>query len=297
MKCKLCGNKKIQLFYNGRPRRKVGVFIKDSRQYINCQNCFSIYQDLKNFNLKEHSDYFSSGTYSKQVNLKEKSKTTNFHTDLASASFHENVNYLSLFDFKSIYNKKILDYGCGAGNFLKFLYLFSENKSSIKIGIDPIYKFSKSKKIKGIKFVKNFQQADSFCKKYDLITSFSTLCTQPDISDIFSKINKRLKKNGLFIIGDINPLDIRLQNNSYNKIFFRDSCLNYISEEGFKKIAKKSGFKYLKTYYNERYNYENLLNYFSLTKLKLLGINKLNYKKFLESTNQSDYFFITFKKT
>ena len=115
--------------------------------------------------------------------------------------------------------------------------------------------------------------------------------------DIFSKINKRLKKNGLFIIGDINPLDIRLQNNSYNKIFFRDSCLNYISEEGFKKIAKKSGFKYLKTYYNERYNYENLLNYFSLTKLKLLGINKLNYKKFLESTNQSDYFFITFKKT
>jgi SAM-dependent methyltransferase len=148
MNCKFCLNKKIILFHIGRPRRKVGIFVKDFRKYIKCQNCFSIYQDLKNFNLKEHGEYFSSGAYSKSVCLKENSKTKNFQKDLASESFCENINYLSLFDYKSVYNKKILDYGCGAGNFLKFLYLFSENKSANRVGIDPIYKFLKVKKNK-----------------------------------------------------------------------------------------------------------------------------------------------------
>lgn len=147
-----------------------------------------------------------------------------------------------------------------------------------------------------IKFVENFKIADLVCKKYDLITSFSTLGTLPDIKDIFYKVHKRLKKNGLFVIGDVNPLDIRLQKNSYNKIFFRDSYLNYISAKGYKKIAKKLNFKYLKSRYLERYNYENLLNFFSQKELKKLGINKLNYVKFLEKSRQSDYFFMTFKK-
>ena len=296
MKCKFCGRDSIAVFYNGRPRKKVGVYIAEKRKYLKCRSCSSIFQDLSYFDFNRHSKYFSSGNYSKHVNLKSKSNSRNILKDLSSNSFRENVNYLSFFNFNLIYNKKILDFGCGSGNFLKFLYLFSNDNKSIKIGIDPIYKNIKLKNLSGIKFVTDLKKSDKICKKFDLITSFSTLCTQPQLNDLFKSFSERLKKNGLLVIGDINPIDIRLKNKRYNKIFFRDSYLNYVSEKGFKSLASQYRLKHLKTSFSERYDYKNLLRYLGLPFLKSIGINRLNYKNHVEKKGQSDYFFIVFQK-
>lgn len=296
MKCKFCRQNSIEFYYNGRPRKKVGVFIAEKRKYFKCKSCLSIFQDLSDFDLNRHSKYFSSGTYSNQVNLKSNLNSRNILKNLSLNAFRENVNYLSFFNFNLIYNKKILDFGCGSGNFLKFLYLFSDDNKFIKIGIDPIYNNIKIKNLPGIKFFTDLKKSDKICKKFDLITSFSTLCTQPQLNDLFKSFSERLKKNGLLVIGDINPIDIRLKNKRYNKIFFRDSCLNYVSEKGFKSLASQYKFKHLKTSFSERYDYNNLLRYLGLPFLKSIGINKLNYKNHVEKKGQSDYFFIVFQK-
>jgi 2-polyprenyl-3-methyl-5-hydroxy-6-metoxy-1,4-benzoquinol methylase len=106
--------------------------------------------------------------------------------------------------YKDISKSKILDFGCGSGEFIGYIsentsadvYLYDPSKNSLK----------RAKKLFLFKQEKLFQEIDSFKKhKFDIITILSVYKYIPDKRSFWQIMLDRTKIEGLLFIEVYNP--------------------------------------------------------------------------------------------
>jgi 2-polyprenyl-3-methyl-5-hydroxy-6-metoxy-1,4-benzoquinol methylase len=161
------------------------------------------------------------------------------------------------FQFKKfLKNKKILDFGCGWGGFLKQI---TEAKLLTGIELREECIAYIKKKIKKIKVTNNI---NNLYEKYDIITLFHVLEHIPYQIETLKKINKQLSKNGKIIIEVPSAQDFLLSLSEFKKFTFWSEHLILHTEKSLRIILKKSGFKKIQIKYHQRYNFSNHLGWF-----------------------------------
>jgi len=288
--CISCGKNKLIFFKKSKLRKRIFVYTKKKITIFKCKKCKSFFT-----NNKKQIGYFKNDVYRKSTdpffkkNLISK-KNANIYNDYFLT--HQFDHYKNLSKHSFFLNKKVLDFGSGTGSFLHLI----SNQTSFAVGIEQsntlrnIHKIIKKKS--NLYIFEDFLESDKVIKKFDIICCFSTIEHISDVSNLIWQFKERLVKNGKLLIGCINSQDYRLHNKKYYNIFFRDSCCNYFSEYALKNLLVNNGFKYLRTLFKERYDYDNYLKYKPYNKYYF---NKKNYIKTVEKKKVSDYMYLLFK--
>jgi SAM-dependent methyltransferase len=172
MHCKICSSieKKKNLKY-------IYSFLK--KKYYQCLNCGFVFQNPL------PSERFLKNIYSKEY-FKENYKKKNSKFDQRQIQYKFDKKYLSNY-FNDSKKRKILDFGCGNGNFLK---LFKAQKFG--------YEFNPSAKVHNS--VKRVLLKDVYKKKYDLVIMRGVIEHLLNFDNIVRRLCKCIKKGGLFYI-------------------------------------------------------------------------------------------------
>ena len=190
MKCKICNTVNSNIVYD---------YSYKNIKYYKCKNCLLVFQNPmpNNFKLREiyNKDYFKKNYYLSSKLLKLRKKQYRI----------DQSNILKFYDDNK--NNKILDYGCGNGEFLK---LFKSKKYGYEINKDAIVNENiirlDSKKV--TKF------------KYDLIIMRGVIEHLYNFDSVIRKLSKCLKKKGLFFIAatpNTNNLTFFLSKKNFNQ--------------------------------------------------------------------------------
>jgi len=153
-------------------------------------------------------------------------------------------------------NKKILDFGCGWGGFLKKT---KKAKSLTGIELREECIFYIKKNIKKIHISDNLNNLD---KKYNIITMFHVLEHIPYQIETLKKLKTKLLKNGKIIIEVPSANDFLLKLDDFKKFTYWSEHLILHTENSLRKILKVSGFKKIIIKYYQRYNFSNHLGWF-----------------------------------
>ena len=228
-KCPACKEIKSKSIWAGKARVGIkGDYSNSKTTSFICLKCKTIssHQD----EIYQESN-FSTGKYRQSVdggNVVSIKRYLNMH-------LMNTVNYISYLPIDAIENKKILDFGSGAGILLRLL------SPIISLGVGIELDKNLQYKRKNVINVSNFDAADKICNKYDLITCFSVAGQLHSIDETLQNLVNRLKKNGCLVIADINANDFLLHygKETYKKrFFFRQKLPKLLFRERFKNTAK-----------------------------------------------------------
>jgi 2-polyprenyl-3-methyl-5-hydroxy-6-metoxy-1,4-benzoquinol methylase len=160
---------------------------------------------------------------------------------------------------KFIKNKKLLDFGCGWGNFLNIIKN-AKLLAGVELREDCINFIKKiNKKI----FITN--NLNSLKEKFNIITVFHVLEHIPFQIQTLRALRSKLSKNGKIIIEVPSASDFLLSFNEFKdfkKFTFWSEHLILHTEKSLRKVLIKSGFKKIKIQYFQRYNFANHLGWF-----------------------------------
>ena len=145
-------------------------------------------------------------------------------------------------EIKKKFNKKkfsILEIGCNDGIFLKNF------KTKFHLGIEPAKNVADIARKNNIKIINKFLNLNvvekfNLEKKFNCIYSANVICHIKNLREIFSCVEKMLKKNSYFIFEDPYLGEI-LKKGSYDQIY--DEHIYYFSATSVEKIAKDHGLK------------------------------------------------------
>jgi 2-polyprenyl-3-methyl-5-hydroxy-6-metoxy-1,4-benzoquinol methylase len=157
---------------------------------------------------------------------------------------------------KILKNKKILDFGCGWGGFLKRT---KKTKSLTGVELRKECIFYIKKNIKKIIVSDNLNNLN---EKYDIITMFHVLEHIPYQIETLKELKKKLTKNGKIIIEVPSADDFLLKLKEFKKFTFWSEHLILHTENSLRKILELSGFKKINIKYYQRYNFSNHLGWF-----------------------------------
>ena len=195
-----------------------------------------------------------------------------------------NENLLRSYRFKSNFTKKkkILDFGCGWGD---FLMLLSKKNNKIMYGVEH-----RKQCLKILNKKKNFiikENLDFENIKFDTITLFHVLEHIHNPIELLKSLSKVLKKNGSIIIETPSADDILLKFNikEFHKFTFWSEHLILYNEILIKYLLNFCGFNNLKFFYHQRYDFSNHLGW--LIKRKPGG--HVFYKNFMKNKLKKEY--------
>ena len=160
---------------------------------------------------------------------------------------------LKLFS-KYFKNKKVLDFGCGYGD---FLYSVQNAKSLSGIELNKNY-IHEIKKKGGINIFSNINEVKG---NFNTITMFHVLEHLDDQINTLKKIYELLNKNGYLIIEVPHAKDLLLNNENFKKFSFWSEHLILHTEKSIKKFLDVAGFKNIKISYYQRFGLTNHLKW------------------------------------
>lgn len=219
MKCRLCGLNEFNQIYK-----------HHNDSVIRCQNCG--FGTLHPLPLKEvleqiydDQDYHDDKTQSDHIaDTKRKLKIVNSQVKLPA---------------------KILDYGCGTGNFIKQ----AKGLGYDVYGFDISHNSAKSaSEFSGCPVKSGAINAATFPKThFDLITSFDVIEHIEDFKQVILFWHKWLKPKGLLIIStpDLSSWDHRLFKEKWFGFTKIPQHINYFDRDSILKVLEKSGFEVL----------------------------------------------------
>ena len=272
--CPICNNKNILFVFKQNDKN---LNINGEFSAYNCQNCKCIFLNPRP-SFKELSKYYSSDKYYSlsKVNLSAKTK---LKIRLYEIYFNKEKNNLLLKLFFSplkfivrgtelIKNGKVLDVGCGSG---QFLYEMRELGMQ-PYGVEP----GEFDRASNEKYKLNIKNCELIYAKYqanffDVITMNHVLEHVPNPKETLLEIKRILKKNGKFIIGvpNTNSLAYKLFRKNWHQLDVPRHLIDY-SASNLTYLLKKTGFKIKKVRYNSR------PNQFVVSLYYLFGITKRN---------------------
>ena len=186
-KCYLCKSKKNFIRPGSvRDNKKLKIF--------ECITCGLVYLSSTKHIKKSH--YENSGMHNgKKPNVKNWLKE-NQPDDLRRYKFLKKI----------ITNKKILDFGCGAGGFIELALKSAKQVNGIELDKAVQDSFFK----RNLKVYTNYKDALQSLKKWDVITAFHVVEHLSDPIKEISKLSKLLNKNGKIFIEVPNSEDALL---------------------------------------------------------------------------------------
>lgn len=228
MKCNVCSSKKFKTFYyagfqpvseNVFLSKKIDAlnFPKEKVHIVVCKNCYHVYN--KNFNPKK-INYFKNYKYTAPVSKK-------FSQHLKSIS--------DLLAKNKILNKKILEIGCGNGEFLK---KFAKKYRCQAVGVDPSYN-GKLKFDKSVKFIKKKFDNKLDIENFDFIFCRQAIEHFENLENFLFNINKKLNLGGMIFL-ETPDLGWIIKNSSIWD-FYYEHC-NYFKFDTMKFFFQHFGF-------------------------------------------------------
>ena len=276
---------KRKKYFKNLNHKKLGLgkmtyaFSKKGYDYLECSNTGTLIvnprptrKDLSGFYKNSKSNEFWYEKFflpklSQRVNLTIKPK----------------INYLTK-NFKSYQKKRIIDIGCGSGDFL--VHLKKKWKHAKLFGLEPSDKMSKKFKDKEIVIINNVIEEFKPKKRFDLVTCFELFEHVFD-PDIFIKsLSDILSKNGLLYLSTLNAkgFDIKyLRENS--KSIYPPYHLNFFTIKSMRKILSSNGFKNIKIITPGMLDFDIILKNYNYVKDPVLSkiLQVLNKKKIISS--------------
>lgn len=266
MKCIICNKKKF---------KEISSSVRDSKDHkikccVSCGHC----QLDPIPSAKEEKIFYDENKQAKNINVKyeipilrERSK---FDTERRIKTVSKLISK----------KEKILDVGSGYGFFLEGLLKNNYNITGIEVSKE---RRKISKKISNAELLNvNLNNEKPSIGKYDLIVIFHVLEHVAQPINFLKKLRKYLKPKGRILVEVPNLLDFQINiNESYRKWYWQRAHLQYFSPNNLKIVLKKSGFKKIRIFGNQRYSIENMI-YWKLNnkpqiKIPTFTMNK-NYK-------------------
>lgn len=236
----LCGSVEIKERY---------PYVRDNQeiQVLECTNCNLVF--LSSFDHISDSFYEESGMLSGNVDLKNY-RIQSYKDDLRRA---EDLS-------TKVLGKRILDFGCGAGGFLKLI----NEQVEVAVGVELDRVIRKAINEEGITCYENIDEIEG---EYDVITMFHVVEHLTNPIEILQKIQKHLAPNGRLIIEVPNAEDALLT--LYNNRSFADftywSCHTYLyNNNTLRKIVEKAGLNVKVVKQLQRYPLSNHLYWLSM---------------------------------
>ena len=258
----------------------------------------NVYKDIhKNFyfldkTLTSNSKYYSEKYH--KFNPVNKSWIREFKgKKFKSTRVDDNFRRLKIFK-KYLKNKKILDFGCGFGEFANTTKKISKETCVFEKS-DICKKFIK-RKFKKIKIINTLNKYNNYFDSIFMIHTFHYL-DRP--LDYLINIKKKLKKKGKIILEVPHSNDILLSKykiQEFREFTFCIESLILHSKLTLLRFLKRSGFKNIKFFYFQRYNLSNHFGWIIKKKpgghryfKNLFNVKQQKmYEKFLVDNNLTD---------
>ena len=274
MKCYLCGSSDY-FVREGSCRDNLSLKIYE------CNECGLVF--LSDFSHIEDSFYEENGQSQSNEKINISNTISCIYTDRRFTNFSSKFR-----------NKKILDFGCGKGNFLKKLKNENISKELYSLEINESYRKSLEKDFIHYSSIEEIED-----NSLDCITMFHVLEHLPDPLSILNNLYLKLKKGGSLLIEVPNCNDILLKkyNNKAFKNFTYWSChLFLFNSVTIRSLINRTKFNVNYIEYYQRYSLSNHLYWLAEGKpggheiYSFLDDNDLNelYAKKLSLIGQTD---------
>ncbi len=245
--CQSCGSKGVIIFYEIESVPTNSCILLSSKEeamsYPNgnillgfCEKCGFISNAAYDTKLTEYSDrYEETQGFSPTFN--------DFHRELANC----------LIDRYNLYDKDIIEIGCGKGEFLSLLCELGGNRG---VGFDPAYDSDRgqSKARDRITFIKNFYSEKYLHYGGDFIVCKMTLEHTQSPFNFVTRLRRSIGDRSETIVFFQVPNVTRiLQNSAFEDVYY-EHC-SYFSPGSLARLFRKCGFDLLSltTAYNDQY--------------------------------------------
>ncbi|EMO24446.1 class I SAM-dependent methyltransferase [Leptospira santarosai] len=162
-------------------------------------------------------------------------------------------------------DKRLLDFGCGAGGFL----LKALKETSISEGIELELRLQEHYKEEGLKVWTNLEKVINTNRKFDIITAFHVIEHLTDPRKTISQLASMLSDDGELIIEVPNSNDALLvlyESDAFSKFTYWSQHLFLFNNDTLAKLIKQSGLKLNWIKQVQRYSLSNHLYWLSKKK-------------------------------
>lgn len=227
-------------------------------QTTNSENTFKVkdhFLTQKEFYLNKNSEFGYLETHPIPENLSEFYKSENYisHTDSSKSLFEKVYQKLKLYNIRYKFSKldhkengkKLLDIGCGTGDFIQFA-----QKKGLKVfGIEPNQKAIEIAKNKIGREGEFFDELSDTDETFDIITLWHVLEHIPDLNRTLIEIKSKLKSEGELIIAVPNykSFDAKFYQ-SFWAAYDVPRHLWHFSPEDFDRLMNHHGMKIVNKY-------------------------------------------------
>jgi len=244
--CYLCGSAH-------RVKRSGRVRDNATLEIFQCSDCGLVY--LSDFSHIHKNHYAESGMHEGKI------YDVNKWLNDTSADDERRFNY-----FRDVLiDKRVLDFGCGAGGFIEMAQKISTNVA----GIEPDRALKESFKNRGLTVWNSLEQIDENEKSWDLITSFHVLEHLSDPIKALKELSLLLAPNGTILIEVPNSNDALLTLygcESFQKFTYWSQHLFLFNTDTMCELVKKSGLTINWIRHVQRYPLSNHLYWLSNNK-------------------------------
>lgn len=253
MKCRLCGNEKCKVIYNGIIRNGgLGRYTTHNVPIYQCEECKVIWHDNQ---FDDMQQYYESKEYREE--LEGSSEEDKFY-ELHDKETLDKFQYTGTEIFR---HKVVADIGCGCGAFLDFL----AGVANDMVAIEPSETYRNVMNEKGYKTYAYMTEAfNDYKNKIDVVTSFDVIEHVENPRNFIQEIYTLLNNGGNAIIGTPTdaPIMRKLLGEIYEqKILFSTQHLWIFSEDNLRLLAEQEGFSNIEIKYFQRYGIGNMMGW------------------------------------
>lgn len=225
-------------------------------------------RDNKKLKILECNDcglvYLSSTTHIKKLHYEKSGMHNGIKPNVNSWLKANRVDDMRRYKLLKNYisNKKIIDFGCGAGGFLKLISKVAKDANGVELeqAMQQSYIARKLNVFTDLKF------AIQSKKKWNILTAFHVVEHLSDPIKILSKLSKLMTNKGEMFIEVPNSEDALLtlyKNNAFQNFAYWSQHLYLFNVNNLKELAKKAKLKVKWTKYVQRYPLSNHLYWLS----------------------------------
>jgi 2-polyprenyl-3-methyl-5-hydroxy-6-metoxy-1,4-benzoquinol methylase len=217
---------------------------------LECSECNLVF--LSSFDHISSKHYMNSGMHNE--------KTFSYDSWLAESMIDDNRRCTFLKD--KIKDKKLLDFGCGAGGFLSLAKEISKNVAGVELEKAFQSKFKEG----SLNVFSNEYEAIETNDTWDIISAFHVLEHIKDPIRTLKNLALVLDKNGELIIEVPNINDALLtlyENKAFSEFYYWSNHLFMFNVKTLEDLVKKAGFKVNWIKYIQRYPLSNHLYWLS----------------------------------
>lgn len=250
MDCRICGSGSVTVSYDG-PIRSGGVDSHYIADYSvkKCNDCGVEFLHPFDENLLEHYNYETDEYWQGHQGLKSPDEIYAKHDPVQ-------LKWLSKIGVNRFRDKRVADYGCGAGQFLDML----RGVAKESVAVDPAEHFHEHLRSKGHSVFSYASELPN--KSIEQGVSFTTAEHLENPVSFFENVFGSLDDGADFFVGVPNQNDFLLSLvPEFKPFYYRRSHLFYFTTEALETALQKAGFEIIGNDFMHKWDLMNLLGW------------------------------------